>query len=97
MDFYLEKKGNNFLPISLLLPKNLSSSHIFTKAWAAKAKGGTTSDGAEAKKRKHVVDESYETENEKEKAKENLNLPKKQKPLDLSTNQKLSAFAFKQE
>uniref|UniRef100_A0A8C7A911 WD repeat and HMG-box DNA-binding protein 1 n=1 Tax=Neovison vison TaxID=452646 RepID=A0A8C7A911_NEOVI len=67
------------------------------KAWAAKAKGGTTSDGAEAKKRKHVVDESYETENEKEKAKENLNLPKKQKPLDLSTNQKLSAFAFKQE
>ncbi|XP_032731231.1 WD repeat and HMG-box DNA-binding protein 1-like [Lontra canadensis] len=67
------------------------------KAWASKAKGGTTSDGAEAKKRKHVVDESYETENEKEKAKENLNLPKKQKPLDLSTNQKLSAFAFKQE
>ncbi|KAF3831137.1 hypothetical protein GH733_002375 [Mirounga leonina] len=67
------------------------------KAWASKAKGGTTSDGAEAKKRKHVVDESHETENEKEKAKENLNLPKKQKPLDLSTNQKLSAFAFKQE
>ncbi|XP_027426701.2 WD repeat and HMG-box DNA-binding protein 1 isoform X7 [Zalophus californianus] len=67
------------------------------KAWASKAKGGTTSDGAEAKKRKHVVDESHETENEKEKAKENLSLPKKQKPLDLSTNQKLSAFAFKQE
>ncbi|XP_029806174.1 WD repeat and HMG-box DNA-binding protein 1 isoform X3 [Suricata suricatta] len=67
------------------------------KAWTTKAKGGTTSDGAEAKKRKRVVDESHETENQKEKAKENLNLPKKQKPLDLSTNQKLSAFAFKQE
>ncbi|EPQ17105.1 WD repeat and HMG-box DNA-binding protein 1 [Myotis brandtii] len=67
------------------------------KAWTAKAKGGTASDGAEAKKRKHVADESEETEHQEEKAKENLNLPKKQKPLDLSTNQKLSAFAFKQE
>ncbi|TKC49874.1 hypothetical protein EI555_007589, partial [Monodon monoceros] len=67
------------------------------KAWAAKAKGGTASDGAEEKKRKRVVDDSHETENQKEKTKENLNLPKKQKPLDLSTNQKLSAFAFNQE
>lgn len=67
------------------------------KAWTNKAKGATASDGAEAKKRKHVVDESEETENQKEKAKENLNMPKKQKPLDISTNQKLSAFAFKQE
>ncbi|XP_057588505.1 WD repeat and HMG-box DNA-binding protein 1 isoform X2 [Hippopotamus amphibius kiboko] len=67
------------------------------KAWAAKAKGGTASDGAEEKKRKRVIHESHETENQKEQTKENLNLPKKQKPLDLSTNQKLSAFAFKQE
>lgn len=67
------------------------------KAWATKAKGGMASDGAEAKKRKCVVDESHETEDQKEKATENLNLPKKHKPLDLSTNQKLSAFAFKQE
>ncbi|XP_062061076.1 WD repeat and HMG-box DNA-binding protein 1 isoform X2 [Lepus europaeus] len=67
------------------------------KAWTNKAKGATASDGAEAKKRKHMVDESEETENQKEKAKENLNMPKKQKPLDISTNQKLSAFAFKQE
>lgn len=66
------------------------------KAWAIKAKGETASDVAETKKRK-FVDESQETENQKEKATENLNLPKKQKPLDLSTNQKLSAFAFKQE
>lgn len=81
----------------MLLSKNLFSSYIFTKAWTTKAKGGTASDGAEAKKRKHVADKSEETEYQKEKAKENLNLPKKQKPLDLSTNQKLSAFAFKQE
>uniref|UniRef100_A0A8C9DFX5 WD repeat and HMG-box DNA-binding protein 1 n=1 Tax=Prolemur simus TaxID=1328070 RepID=A0A8C9DFX5_PROSS len=67
------------------------------KAWTNKAKGTAAGDGAEAKKRKRVVDESDETKNQKEKAKENLNLPKKQKPLDLSTNQKLSAFAFKQE
>ncbi|XP_012519194.1 PREDICTED: WD repeat and HMG-box DNA-binding protein 1 [Propithecus coquereli] len=67
------------------------------KAWTNKAKGAAADDGAEAKKRKRVVDESDETKNQKEKAKENLNLPKKQKPLDLSTNQKLSAFAFKQE
>ncbi|XP_047623346.1 WD repeat and HMG-box DNA-binding protein 1 [Phacochoerus africanus] len=67
------------------------------KAWAAKAKGGIASDGAEEKKRKRVVDESHETENQEEKMKENLNLPKKQKPLNLSANQKLSAFAFKQE
>uniref|UniRef100_A0A2K5EDH7 WD repeat and HMG-box DNA-binding protein 1 n=1 Tax=Aotus nancymaae TaxID=37293 RepID=A0A2K5EDH7_AOTNA len=67
------------------------------KAWANKARGEMASDGAEAKKRKRVVDESDETENQEEKAKENLDLPKKQKPLDFSTNQKLSAFAFKQE
>ncbi|XP_064148570.1 WD repeat and HMG-box DNA-binding protein 1 isoform X2 [Loxodonta africana] len=70
------------------------------KAWTDKAKGGAASDGAEAKKRKRPVDENNETErteSQKEKAKENQNLPKKRKPLDLSTNQKLSAFAFKQE
>ncbi|XP_044629555.2 WD repeat and HMG-box DNA-binding protein 1 isoform X2 [Equus asinus] len=67
------------------------------KAWATKGKGEAASDGVGAKKRKRVVDESHETENQKEKAKENLNSPKKQKPLDLSTNQRLSTFAFKQE
>ncbi|MBZ3884758.1 WD repeat and HMG-box DNA-binding protein 1 [Sciurus carolinensis] len=67
------------------------------KAWTNKAKGETPSDEAEGKKRKRAVDESLEAENHKEAAKENMNLPKKQKPLDLSTNQKLSAFAFKQE
>nr|XP_039324585.1 LOW QUALITY PROTEIN: WD repeat and HMG-box DNA-binding protein 1 [Saimiri boliviensis boliviensis] len=67
------------------------------KAWANKARGEMASDGAEAKKRKRVVAESDETENREEKAKENLDLPKKQKPVDFSANQKLSAFAFKQE
>ncbi|XP_066198427.1 WD repeat and HMG-box DNA-binding protein 1 [Saccopteryx leptura] len=66
------------------------------KAWATKAKGGAAGDGAEAKKRKRA-DQSPDTEPQKETAKENRNLPKKQKPLDISTNQKLSAFAFKQE
>jgi chromosome transmission fidelity protein 4 len=65
------------------------------KAWTNKAKGETANDGTEAKKRKR--DESHKTENQKEAAEENLSLPKKQKPLDLSTNQKLSAFAFKQD
>ncbi|KAM9203010.1 WD repeat and HMG-box DNA-binding protein 1 isoform 1-T1 [Dugong dugon] len=67
------------------------------KAWTDKAKGGTASDGAETKKRKRLINENNETESQKEKTKENLNLPKKRKSLDLSTNQKLSAFAFKQE
>uniref|UniRef100_A0A8C5JZA2 WD repeat and HMG-box DNA-binding protein 1 n=1 Tax=Jaculus jaculus TaxID=51337 RepID=A0A8C5JZA2_JACJA len=66
------------------------------KAWTNKAKGETASDGAEAKKRKHV-DESVETEEQKEAAKENLRLPKKTKASGLSTNQKLAAFAFNQE
>ncbi|XP_028614375.1 WD repeat and HMG-box DNA-binding protein 1 [Grammomys surdaster] len=64
------------------------------KAWTNKAKGETASNGAEAKKRKR---ETCETENQEEAVKDNLDLSKKQKALNLSTNQKLSAFAFKQE
>ncbi|KAM7321626.1 hypothetical protein ACRRTK_019718 [Alexandromys fortis] len=64
------------------------------KAWTNKAKGEVASDGAEAKKRKREI---CEAENQEEAAKENLDLSKKQKALDLSANQKLSAFAFKQE
>lgn len=67
------------------------------KAWTIKAKGEAAGDGVEAKKRKHVGDESHAEENQEEAAKANLHLPKKQKPADLSANQKLSAFAFKQE
>lgn len=64
------------------------------KAWTNKAKGELASDGAEAKKRKREI---CEAENQEEAAKENLDLSKKQRALDLSANQKLSAFAFKQE
>uniref|UniRef100_A0A8C8TAS6 WD repeat and HMG-box DNA-binding protein 1 n=1 Tax=Peromyscus maniculatus bairdii TaxID=230844 RepID=A0A8C8TAS6_PERMB len=64
------------------------------KAWTNKAKGELASDGAEEKKRKREI---CEPENQEEAAKENLDLSKKQKALGLSTNQKLSAFAFKQE
>lgn len=71
--------------------------HCFSKEWTNKAKGGTASDGAEAKKRKRGVSEICETENQEEAVKESLELSKKQKAIDLSTNQKLSAFAFKQE
>ncbi|XP_055465462.1 WD repeat and HMG-box DNA-binding protein 1 [Psammomys obesus] len=67
------------------------------KAWTNKAKGETAGNGAEAKKRKYVVTEVCETENQEEAAKENVDLCKKRKSLDLSTNEKLSAFAFKQE
>ncbi|XP_036054366.1 WD repeat and HMG-box DNA-binding protein 1 isoform X1 [Onychomys torridus] len=64
------------------------------KVWTNKAKEEIASDGAEEKKRKREI---CEPENPEEAAKENLDLSKKQKALDLSTNQKLSAFAFKQE
>ncbi|EGW09434.1 WD repeat and HMG-box DNA-binding protein 1 [Cricetulus griseus] len=64
------------------------------KAWTNKAKGEIASDTPEVKKRKHEV---CEAENQEEAAKENMDLSKKQKTSALSTNQKLSAFAFKQE
>ncbi|XP_063104014.1 WD repeat and HMG-box DNA-binding protein 1 isoform X2 [Cavia porcellus] len=67
------------------------------KEWTNKAKAGAVGDGGKAKKRKHGADGSHDAESQEEAAKENLNLPKKQKSLDLSANQKLSAFAFKQE
>ncbi|XP_021117501.1 WD repeat and HMG-box DNA-binding protein 1 isoform X2 [Heterocephalus glaber] len=67
------------------------------KGWTNKAKGEAAGAGIEAKKRKRVEDEGHDKESHKEAAEENLNLPKKQKPFDLSANQKLSAFAFKQE
>uniref|UniRef100_A0A8C8RC90 WD repeat and HMG-box DNA-binding protein 1 n=1 Tax=Pelusios castaneus TaxID=367368 RepID=A0A8C8RC90_9SAUR len=64
--------------------------------WTEKAKGATASNSAEAKKRKRPADAKNEgKERLEEKSKENSSLPKKQKPLDQSTNVKLSAFAFK--
>ncbi|EMP33093.1 WD repeat and HMG-box DNA-binding protein 1 [Chelonia mydas] len=73
----------------------LSSDERMT--WTEKAKGGAASNSAEAKKRKRPADATNE-EKEKleEKSKEDSSLPKKRKPLDPSTNVRLSAFAFKQ-
>ncbi|XP_072485902.1 WD repeat and HMG-box DNA-binding protein 1 [Notamacropus eugenii] len=65
------------------------------KGWANKAKGGATKEG-ETKKRKEPSSDNTK-QREQENSKENLNLSKKRKPLDISTNQKLSAFAFKKE
>ncbi|XP_008047595.1 WD repeat and HMG-box DNA-binding protein 1 [Carlito syrichta] len=67
------------------------------KAWANKARGEPTHEGAKAKKRKREVDESHRAEDQRAPAEGNQNLPEKQTPLALSTNQRLSAFAFKQE
>ncbi|NXP72707.1 WDHD1 protein, partial [Ramphastos sulfuratus] len=65
-------------------------------AWTEKAKGGTGNDVAEDKKRKRpTADEDEEEKKQKQKS-EDSNLPKKTKPLDQSTNVRLSAFAFKQ-
>ncbi|XP_075387453.1 WD repeat and HMG-box DNA-binding protein 1 [Tenrec ecaudatus] len=65
------------------------------KAWTDRAKGGRASDGAEAKPQKRPLDENNGSESQREK--EKVNLSKKRKPVDISTNQKLSTFAFKQE
>ncbi|XP_068938433.1 WD repeat and HMG-box DNA-binding protein 1 isoform X2 [Petaurus breviceps papuanus] len=64
------------------------------KAWANKAKGATKE--AETKKRKEPSSDNTK-QREQGNLKENLNLSKKQKHLDISTNQKLSAFAFKKD
>ncbi|CAM4691951.1 WD repeat and HMG-box DNA-binding protein 1 [Lepidochelys kempii] len=65
--------------------------------WTEKAKGGAASNSAEAKKRKRPADaKNEEKEKLEEKSKEDSSLPKKRKPLDPSTDVRLSAFAFKQ-
>ncbi|NWI67140.1 WDHD1 protein, partial [Todus mexicanus] len=65
-------------------------------AWTEKVKGGAVNDLAEDKKRKRPTGaEEEERKNQDEKS-EDSNLPKKPKPLDQSTNVRLSAFAFKQ-
>ncbi|XP_054018175.1 WD repeat and HMG-box DNA-binding protein 1 [Dryobates pubescens] len=66
-------------------------------AWTEKAKGGTGSDLAEDKKRKRPpAEDEDEAKKKQEQNSEDSNLPKKSKPLDQSTNVRLSAFAFKQ-
>ncbi|NWY45727.1 WDHD1 protein, partial [Sylvia atricapilla] len=64
--------------------------------WTEKAKGGRVDDSAEDKKRKRPTAEEDEVENSQEQNSKDTNVSKKSKPLDASTNNRLSAFAFKQ-
>ncbi|XP_009994758.1 PREDICTED: WD repeat and HMG-box DNA-binding protein 1 [Chaetura pelagica] len=66
------------------------------KVWTEKAKGGAVNDLAEDKKRKRPTAEEGEVKKNQEQTSEDSNLSKKPKPLDQSTNVRLSAFAFKQ-
>ncbi|NWI00948.1 WDHD1 protein, partial [Tichodroma muraria] len=64
--------------------------------WTEKARGGKVNDSAEDKKRKRPTDEEDEVKKSQEQESEDTNAAKKSKPLDSSTNNRLSAFAFKQ-
>ncbi|NXK16977.1 WDHD1 protein, partial [Arenaria interpres] len=64
--------------------------------WTEKAKGGTVNDSTEDKKRKRPPADENEGKKNQEQRSEDSNLSKKAKPLDQSTNARLSAFAFKQ-
>ncbi|KAF1497333.1 WD repeat and HMG-box DNA-binding protein 1, partial [Eudyptula minor novaehollandiae] len=64
--------------------------------WTEKAKGGTVNDLKEDKKRKRPTADEDEAKKNQEQKSDDSNLSKKTKPLDQSTNVRLSAFAFKQ-
>ncbi|XP_039923184.1 WD repeat and HMG-box DNA-binding protein 1 [Hirundo rustica] len=64
--------------------------------WTEQARGGKVSDSAEDKKRKRPVSEEDEVKKSQEQKSEDTNVSKKSKPLDPPTNNRLSAFAFKQ-
>ncbi|NXJ71286.1 WDHD1 protein, partial [Rostratula benghalensis] len=64
--------------------------------WTEKAKGGTVNDAGEDKKRKRPTADGDEARKSQEQRSEDSNLSKKAKPLDQSTNARLSAFVFKQ-
>ncbi|NXP43099.1 WDHD1 protein, partial [Leiothrix lutea] len=64
--------------------------------WTEKARGGRAGDSAEDKKRKRPTAEGEEEKKSQEQKSEDTNVPKKSKPLDAPTNNRLSAFAFKQ-
>ncbi|KAF2974133.1 hypothetical protein EK904_004818 [Melospiza melodia maxima] len=64
--------------------------------WTEKARGGRVNDSAEDKKRKRPPAEEDEVKKSQEQKSEDTNVSKKSKPLDPSTNNRLSAFAFKQ-
>ncbi|NXW69316.1 WDHD1 protein, partial [Hirundo rustica] len=64
--------------------------------WTEQARGGKVSDSAEDKKRKRPAAEEDEVKKSQEQKSEDTNVSKKSKPLDPPTNNRLSAFAFKQ-
>uniref|UniRef100_A0A8C0U6E2 WD repeat and HMG-box DNA-binding protein 1 n=1 Tax=Cyanistes caeruleus TaxID=156563 RepID=A0A8C0U6E2_CYACU len=64
--------------------------------WTEKARGGSVGDSAEDKKRKRPTAEEDEVKKSQEQKSEDTNVSKKSKPLDPSTNNRLSSFAFKQ-
>ncbi|XP_041903782.1 WD repeat and HMG-box DNA-binding protein 1 [Corvus kubaryi] len=64
--------------------------------WTEKARGGRVNDSTEDKKRKRPAAEEDEVKKSQEQKSEDTNVSKKSKPLDQSTNNRLSAFAFKQ-
>ncbi|XP_017692300.1 PREDICTED: WD repeat and HMG-box DNA-binding protein 1 isoform X1 [Lepidothrix coronata] len=64
--------------------------------WTEKAKGGAVNGLAEDKKRKRPTADEGEGRRSQEEKSEDTNASKKSKPLDQSTNGRLSAFAFKQ-
>ncbi|XP_068874707.1 WD repeat and HMG-box DNA-binding protein 1 [Aphelocoma coerulescens] len=64
--------------------------------WTEKARGGRVNDSTEDKKRKRPAAEEDEVKKNQEQKSEDTNVSKKSKPLDQSTNNRLSAFAFKQ-
>ncbi|XP_074400142.1 WD repeat and HMG-box DNA-binding protein 1 isoform X2 [Zonotrichia albicollis] len=64
--------------------------------WTEKARGGRVNDSAEDKKRKRPPADEDEVKKSQEQKSEDTNVSKKSKPLDPSTNNRLSAFAFKQ-
>ncbi|NXM02338.1 WDHD1 protein, partial [Tyrannus savana] len=64
--------------------------------WTEKAKGGAVHEVAEDKKRKRPPADEDEGGKSQEEKSEDANVSKKSKPLDQSTNGRLSAFAFKQ-
>ncbi|KAM6273502.1 WD repeat and HMG-box DNA-binding protein 1 isoform 1-T1 [Porphyrio hochstetteri] len=64
--------------------------------WTERAKGGAVPDSTDDKKRKRPAADEDEVKKNQEQESEDSNLSKKTKPLDQSTNARLSAFAFKQ-
>lgn len=69
---------------------------LSSQVWTEKAKGGAGNDFTEDKKRKRPTAAEDEVKKNEEQKSEESNVSKKKKPLDQSTNVRLSSFAFKQ-